>query len=247
MHKPVVTSIVLAASALMAASAAWAQGGTTDVQLAFEKASVLSGAQQIDRAEELLKRMRDQLRRGFQLLEQARGEKDIVKLNAINETLSSMKGLFKVSEGAFVALQEAAARKDKETADHEFTKIAIAAQKIDGLALDAEGVVGDTLHRSGQTRVEVSAEGMAAEGDVPTAGAGADVPTGAGSGAAGAAAGIAGGADTQDTLPDGEGGDEQEGRPGTIDDPATGDASSGGEFDLVQPTDVVQPVASPVL
>ena len=237
------------ASAVAYAPAAFAQQPRkSDVQLSFEKASGLTGPEQVAKAETLVQKMKDHLRKGFQLLEQARNEKDIVKLNAINEKLSSMKGLLKISEAAFVALQEAVARRDKETADHEYTKIAIAAQKVETLALEAEGAVGDSLHYTGDTRVEVTAEGMAAEGDVPTGGAGADVPAGAGAGAAGAAANIAGGASTQNTPSDQP---EQEGRPApaarstpsTQADAGTS-ADSESDFDAPPVEDVVRPSAS---
>ena len=238
------------ASALTYAPGVQAQPRKSDIQLSFEKASGLSGPQQVTKGEKLVQKMKDHLRKGFQLLEQARSEKDIVKLNAINEKLSSMKGLLKISEAAFVALQEAVARRDKETADHEYTKIAIASQKVEGLALEAEGAVGDSLHYTGDTRVEVTAEGMAAEGDVPTGGAGADVPAGAGAGAAGAAAGIAGGAETQDSPSDEtaeEEGDAAGDAGGTDDDGTAGGnaAESGSDFSTPPVEDVVRETASP--
>ena len=234
------------------APGAHAQGRRkTDVQLSFDKASNLSFADQVSKGGVLVQRMKDHLRRGFELLEKARTEKDIVKLNAINEKLSSMKGLLKISEAAFVALQEAGARRDKETADHEYTKIAIAAQKVDALAIEAEGAVGDSLHYTGDTRVEVTAEGFAAEGDVGTSGAGADVPAGAGAGASGAAAGIAGGYDTQNIPDDGDGDGDGDGdaggNAGTLDEATGGaDDSAGEEFTPAPVEDVVTPSASPV-
>ncbi len=241
----------LAVGALAVAHApdARAQSGKTDVQLSFEKASGLSCSEQVSKGEKSLQKMKDHLRKGFQLLEQARSEKDIVKLNSINEKLSSMKGLLKISEAAYVSLQEACARRDKETADHEYTKIAIAAQKVEGLALEAEGAVGDSLHYTGDTRVEVTAEGMASEGDVPTSGAGADVPAGAGAGAAGAAAAIAGGADTQDAQTDDKAGDDDgAGDDGTAADTGSAaDSDTGNDFAAPPLDDVVQPTASPTL
>ncbi len=247
-HRLLLAGAVLVAFALP--TAAHAQASKSDHRLSFEKASALSGPAKVERAEKLLQRMKDQLRKGFRYLEQAREEKDIVKLNVIKDKLSQMKGLLKVSEGAFVALQEAVARRDRETADHEYTKIAIASQKLDTLSLEAEGAVGDMLHQSGDTRVDVSAEGMAAEGDVPTGGAGADVPAGAGAGAAGAARGNAGGAGTQNAQRDDVPGDGEgaEGQAGTIDDAAGGgSAAASPEFEPPPLGDVIQPTASPTL
>ena len=248
-----ITLLAVLLAVLLAGPPASAQAKRSDVALTFEKASGLSSQQQLAAGERLLQKMKDSLRRGFRLLEQARSEKDIVKLNAIDEILSSMKGLLKVSEAAYVALQEAVARKDRETADHEYTKIAIAAQKIEALAVQAEGAVGGQLVQSGQTELDVTAEGMAPEGDVPTGGAGADIPAGAGAGAAGAAAAIAGGGETQ-TPPDDSDADADpdadaaasSASAGTIDEPPPGaDTPDSGDFAVVPPTDVTQPSASP--
>ena len=145
-----------------------AASGAERVSLRFEKASTLSGSEQIAKAEDYLSDMKGRLRRGFELLEQARADKDIVKLNCVNEKLASIKGLLKISESAWVALQEAVARRDKETGDHEFTKIDIAHQKVESLAIEAEGCAGESLHYAGDTRVEVIAEGI--PDDDPTQG-----------------------------------------------------------------------------
>ena len=118
----------------------------------------------MQQAAKSISRMKDHLRRGFELLEAARGDKDIVKLNCINEKLASIKGLLKISEQADVALQEAVARRDKETADHEFTKVSIASQKVESLSIEAEGCAGEALHYTGDTRVEVTAEGVPEDG-----------------------------------------------------------------------------------
>ncbi len=232
---------------------AQARSTKSEIQLSFEKASGLTGSQKVEKAEAMVQKMKDHLRRGFELLEQARSEKDIVKLNAINEKLSAMKGLLKISEAAYVALQEAVARRDQETANHEYTKVAIATQQVEALATEAEGAVGDSLHYTGDTRVEVTAEGFAAEGDVSSYGAGADVPAGAGAGATGAARSIAGGAETQTTPemtaeesqswgePDGSG-DTGDGGGGMGADEGS---APGTDFEPPPVEDVVQPDASP--
>jgi hypothetical protein len=135
----------------------------SDVRLRFEKASRLSGSEQIKQSDRFLKRMKAHLRRGFELLEQARTEKDIVKLNCVNERLASIKGLLKISEQADIALQEAVSRRDKESGDHEFTKISIAYQKVESLGVEVENCAGEALRYSGDTRVEVNVEGVPEE------------------------------------------------------------------------------------
>jgi hypothetical protein len=57
-------------------------------------------------------------------IEEAREEKDIVKLNCVNEKLTQMKAFLKVAEQADVALTEALAT-GSPGADAEFSKIAL--------------------------------------------------------------------------------------------------------------------------
>ena len=152
---PKTTMILLAI--LVVAPEVYAQSAVT---MSAGRASEMSTNAQMDSSRQLLGQMKKSLRRAFQLLEKARGEKDIVKLNCINEKLASIKGLLKISEQADVALQESAARRDKETADHEYTKVSIAHQKVESLSMEAEGCAGEALHYTGDTRVEVSAEGI---------------------------------------------------------------------------------------
>ncbi|MGB8932562.1 MAG: hypothetical protein WCC48_15065 [Anaeromyxobacteraceae bacterium] len=74
-------------------------------------------------------------------VEEARNEKDIVKLNCVNEKLAQIKQILNVAEGAEIALQEAVAKGDAG-ADAEYSKIAIARGKADQLRTEAEECIG---------------------------------------------------------------------------------------------------------
>jgi hypothetical protein len=74
-------------------------------------------------------------------VEEARNEKDIVKLNCVNEKLAQIKQILNVAEGADIALQEAVAKADAG-ADAEYSKIAIARGKADQLRSEAEECIG---------------------------------------------------------------------------------------------------------
>ena len=79
-------------------------------------------------------RMRSALSDVLGRLEEARATKDVVKLNCVNEKLTQVKGLLRISEQSDVALQEAVARKDTTAAEHEYTKVTIARDKVDPAA-----------------------------------------------------------------------------------------------------------------
>lgn len=104
-------------------------------------ASGLGDRQKLDRADEHLVRMRQALKEVIGRLEDARNEKDIVRLNCVNEKLTQIKGLLKVSEQADIALQESVARRD-QAAEAEFQKIAIARAKVDQLRSEVEECIG---------------------------------------------------------------------------------------------------------
>jgi hypothetical protein len=78
-------------------------------------------------------------------VEEARNEKDVVKLNCVNEKLTQIKGLLKVAEQSDIALHEAIANKDP-AAESEFSKIGIARTKVDGLRSDAEQCIGQLAY-----------------------------------------------------------------------------------------------------
>lgn len=92
--------------------------------------------------------MRAALRDVLQKLEEARNSKDVVKLTCVNEKLTQIKGLLRISEQADVGLQEAVARNESEAANHEFTKVTIARSKVDQLRAEAEQCMGQLAFKA---------------------------------------------------------------------------------------------------
>lgn len=139
------------------------------------------GAALMERAADDLDRIRRGLKEILARVEDARDEKDLVKLLCADEKLSRMKTLLGVAERADVALAEAVAAGDAaaaEAAAIEASKVAIARAKADALRTEAAGCIGQLAWEvGGKTRVvvqeaqelpeEASAEGEAPE--VPTA------------------------------------------------------------------------------
>src|SRR5688572_27228798 len=103
-----------------------------------EKASDVPDPEKLRRSAEALARMRNVLKEVLAKLEEARNTKDVVKLNCVNEKLTQIKGLLRISEQSDVALQEAVAKKEASSAEHEYTKVMIARQKVDQLRAEAE-------------------------------------------------------------------------------------------------------------
>ena len=95
-----------------------------------------------------LNRMRILLRESTGKLEEARNSKDVVRLNCVNEKVMQIKGLLRISEQADVSLQENVSRREQAAAEHEFTKVGIAGQKVEQLRREVEECIGQLAFRT---------------------------------------------------------------------------------------------------
>ncbi len=135
------TMMAVAFAGAVAAGAAFAQvpaappGGDAN----------LTDAQKLDRSAQSLERMRNVLKQVLGRVEEARNEKDVVKLNCVNEKLTQIKGLLKVAEQSDLSLHEDLANKDPN-AESEFAKIGIARNRIDALRADSEQCIGQLAY-----------------------------------------------------------------------------------------------------
>jgi hypothetical protein len=105
----------------------------------------LTDAEKLEKSDQHVDRMKAALRQVLGRVEEARNEKDVVKLNCVNEKLTQIKSLLKVAEQAEIALRESIANKDP-SGDTEFSKIGIARTKIDGLRGDADQCIGQLAY-----------------------------------------------------------------------------------------------------
>jgi hypothetical protein len=128
----VIACALAADPAAAAAQAPQPQKGTSD-------------ADKLEASADSLARMKTSLKQVLGRVEEARNEKDVVKLNCVNEKLTQIKALLKVAEQADIALHEAVANKDP-MAESEFAKIAIARSKVEGLRADSEQCIGQLAY-----------------------------------------------------------------------------------------------------
>lgn len=125
--------------------------------VAAQQGRAIGGADsdKLEAAAASIARMKAALKQVLTRAEQARSEKDVVKLNCVNEKLTQIKALIKVAEQADIALHESVASNDNGGAT-EFSKIAIARTKVDGLRGDSEQCVGQLAYMVDErTTVEV--------------------------------------------------------------------------------------------
>ncbi|MCB9655228.1 MAG: hypothetical protein H6729_13995 [Deltaproteobacteria bacterium] len=108
--------------------------------------------------EKSLSEQRDALARVTVLLREATDAKDMVQRNCVDEKLTQIKGLLRISEEASVKMYEAIAGNIEDLINHEFTKIAVAHQRTKTLRAEAEQCVGESSVYSGDTDVEVDVD-----------------------------------------------------------------------------------------
>ncbi len=128
-------------------------------------AAAVPNEEKTSRVEGMLAEQRKILGRVTNLLKEARAAKDIVQLNCINEKLTQIKGLLKISESASVHMYEAISSNQADIINHEFTKITVAHQRCVTLGAEAEQCVGEIAVYTGQTEVEVEVDENVPEED----------------------------------------------------------------------------------
>lgn len=132
--------------------------GTTDsdIDLPLSKQAQISPQQMIDAAAGHLKQMKEMLKRVLELQEIAKRQKDIVRLNCVNDKLLQIRQLVSIAEEANTNLGIAIARGDEEGRYSEFVRMSVARDQAAVLTAEAEQCIGEgDLTYLGPTEVNV--------------------------------------------------------------------------------------------
>lgn len=161
-HTRILQGLVVV-TALVVGSYAWGQRSeqpnvrsTQDIEAEFNEAS---GEERFEIAQGRIETMQNAVESTGERLEKVRSEeKDIEKLNCINEKLAAMKGFLKVSEQSYGELREAGERKDESAQLHHFKLIAIAKDRSRNLEEEAMQCAGEVLQYVGDTDITWTAD-----------------------------------------------------------------------------------------
>lgn len=126
-----------------------------EVTASIQKESNLTPAEMQAKSEEHLKEMHETLARVVELQKLARKQKDVIKLNCVNDKLLQVKQLLNIAEAGRTDMVEAIAQQDSESTQHQFSQVTISREKTDGLRSEAEGCIGEELIFLGPTEVDV--------------------------------------------------------------------------------------------
>ena len=135
------------------------------------KAANLTPAEMQAQSQKHITKMQEVLVRVVELQHLARKQKDVIKLNCVNDKLLQVKQLLNIAEAGRTDLIESIAQRDNEGTLHQFSQISIAKEKTDGLHSEAEGCIGEELIFLGPTEITVDDPGLP---DDPTSADGFD-------------------------------------------------------------------------
>ncbi|MFH0902082.1 MAG: hypothetical protein V2A73_15740 [Pseudomonadota bacterium] len=130
---------------------------------ATAETAAMTPQQMLAQASEYTTKMQEFMKRVIQLQEVARRNKDVIKLNCVNDKLLQVKQLLNIAESANINLQEAIARNDEDTRHHEFGRITIAYQQATVIGTEAENCIGEDLTFLGPTTVTVEQPASSAD------------------------------------------------------------------------------------
>lgn len=128
---------------------------SAEVKVPMEKKAQLSPKEMTKRSEEMITEMKGMLKRVLKLQQVARKQKDIIKLNCVNDKLLQLKQLLNIAEAARNNLTEAITVKNEGDRYHQFGQITISHEKATVLRDEAEGCIGEELIFLGPTEVDV--------------------------------------------------------------------------------------------
>jgi len=94
------------------------------------------------------------------MVEQARGQKDVIRLNCILDRGAQVRANLAIADSALQALGEAVVRRDDGASAHEYARMSILNQKIQLLAGEVQACAGEDLSYVGATRVDVDVTGL---------------------------------------------------------------------------------------
>jgi len=128
------------------------------VDLSVKQRPTLTPAEMVTQSKEYLQGMAQVVKRIQSLQEEAKRQKDIIRLNCVTDKLVQARVNVNIAEQSMATMQESIARNDQGEQTHEFTRLTIVNQKVTVLGAEAENCIGEDLSFVGATRVDVEVD-----------------------------------------------------------------------------------------
>jgi len=127
-----------------------------DVTATGETEANLSPRDMTDETKKDLDDMEKMHQRVLELQAEARKDKDVIKLNCVNEKLLAVKQLLNIADSAQTDLQEAISAGDRAGEVHQYGQVKLAHERTTAERDDAEGCIGEEIVFVGPTSVKVT-------------------------------------------------------------------------------------------
>jgi hypothetical protein len=131
---------------------------TIDAQVGFKRPAQLNPQQELVEADNMIALMSQGSKTVSKMLEEARGQRDVVKTLCLNDKLSQMDVAIRSAKDRKAALVVAAGRNDQELSNHEFTILTVLRQRHDQLTAEANQCIGQESAFLGATNVSFSVD-----------------------------------------------------------------------------------------
>lgn len=119
----------------------------------------MTSKQKVEHAETTEASLEEGVGRVLTQIEDAQRQKDILRLNCLNEKLGHLRGLLKVVQDAKLGLREAVARENADLEEHHYRKVTISEEQGNVILAEAEACAGVTGSGEDGTRVVVTVDG----------------------------------------------------------------------------------------
>jgi len=131
-----------------------------DADIGARRRPTLSPQEMVTQAQDYRARMDNTVKQVQTLVETARKEKDVIRLNCVVDKQAQLKANIAVVDRALQDLRDAIGRRDDGESGHQYSKIAIVHSKVQVLSAEAQACVGQDLAFVGATQVDVDDSGV---------------------------------------------------------------------------------------
>lgn len=125
----------------------------------------LGPAEQREEAARIIQRGEDLSRRVQSMLDEARQERDIIRVTCINDKLTQVNANLRTAQQRAEQLNDAIDANDSGRRNHEFTVMIVLNQKLIVLDREAAQCVGQDIYETGATRVTTEIDPETPEDD----------------------------------------------------------------------------------
>jgi len=151
-----ITAIGVGANALHADDSATSNAKPSTTLSGGKTTVKLSGNEMRNKAKKSIGKMQSTLQHGVSRQRNARAQKDVIKLNCVNNKLLQVKQLMNIADQAFNDMIEAIAATDLDTAHGKYVTILVSGEKVWTLHRETDGCIGAEITFLGPTKVDVT-------------------------------------------------------------------------------------------